>query len=314
MDCPDCESAVAEAPASSVAAHAHAGHAGTGHAGAWLSGFIGMLIFSGSLPATRVGVLGFDPIFLTLARAAFAGLLAGAVLLVTRQKLPEKREIVPLIVVALGVVFGFPLLTGIALQHSTSAHSLVFIGLMPMATALFAVLRAHERPRPAFWLFSALGSACVVGYALSESAAGTLVGDLLMVAAITVCGLGYAEGGRMSRHLGGWQVVCWALVISLPVAAPLALLAQPATYAGIPASAWIGLAYVSIFSMFVGFIFWYRGLAGGGIAAVGQLQLLQPFFGMGLAALLLHESVSPAMLAAAAGVVLFVALARRNAA
>ncbi len=277
----------------------------------WMNGFLGVLIFSGSLPATRVAVMDFDPVFLTVARAAIAGLLGLALLLVFREKLPARGDLVSLIIVALGVVAGFPLLTALALEHITSAHSIVFIGLLPLATAIFGVLRGGERPRPAFWLFSCLGSALVASFALTQGIAAAPVGDLLMLAAIVVCGLGYAEGAKLSRKLGGWQVISWALVLSLPVMAGLALYTLPPSFARVGEPAWIGLAYVSLFSMLIGFVFWYRGLAQGGIAAVGQLQLLQPLFGLALAAALLHEQVSPLMLIVTAGVVACVAGARK---
>jgi len=281
----------------------------------WLSGLIGVVIFSGSLPATRVAVTGFDPVFLTLARASIAGLLARALLFVFRQKRPARDDMASLFIVSFGVVVGFPLLTALALRHITSAHSIVFVGLLPLATAVFAVLRGGERPRPAFWFFSCLGSVLVAGFSLSNSLASglgaSLAGDLLMLGAIIVCGLGYAEGAALSRKLGGWQVISWALVLSLPLMLPLAFFTGPQTLAGIDPQAWGGLAYVSLFSMLIGFIFWYRGLALGGIAAVGQLQLLQPFFGLVLAATLLHEEVSPAMIAITLVVVLCVAGARK---
>lgn len=280
-------------------------------ASGWINGFIGVLIFSGSLPATRAAVADFDPVFLTVARAAIAGTLALALLLVFREKRPKGGDLVSLAVVALGVVVGFPLLTALALKHVTSAHSIVFIGLLPLATAIFGVLRGGERPRPAFWLFSCLGSALVAGFALMQGVSASPVGDLLMLAAIVVCGLGYAEGARLSRTLGGWQVISWALVLSLPVMAALAFLTMPQSFAGAARPAWLGLAYVSVFSMLVGFIFWYRGLAQGGIAAVGQLQLLQPFFGLVLAATLLGEAVSWSMVAVTAAVILCVAGARQ---
>jgi drug/metabolite transporter (DMT)-like permease len=277
----------------------------------WINGFLGVLIFSGSLPATRVAVADFDPVFLTLARAAIAGLAALALLLAFREKRPERRDVVPLLVVALSVVIGFPLLTALALQHVTSAHSIVFIGLLPLATALFGVIRGGERPRPAFWLFSCLGSGLVAGFALTQGFTASPTGDLLMLAAIIVCGLGYAEGAALSRRLGGWQVISWALLLSLPVTAGLALRLMPASFATTGWPAWLGLAYVSLFSMLIGFVFWYRGLAQGGIAAVSQLQLLQPFFGLALAGLLLGETVTWPMLAICAAVATCVVGAKR---
>ncbi|MGE0702108.1 MAG: DMT family transporter, partial [Hyphomicrobiaceae bacterium] len=277
----------------------------------WGSGLAGVIIFSGSLPATRVAVGGFSPLFLTSARAVIAALLGIALLALLRQKAPGRRDAGPLAVVALGVVVGFPLLTALALQHITAARSIVFIGLLPLCTALFGVLRGGERPKPAFWLFSIAGALLVAGFALAEGGPGSLTGDLLMVAAILLCGLGYAEGAALSRRLGGWQVISWALALSLPVMPALGLSTLPQDWGGIAAPAWIGLAYVSVFSMLVGFIFWYRGLALGGIAAVGQLQLLQPFFGLALAGLLLGEPVAWTMIATTALVVLCVAGAKR---
>jgi drug/metabolite transporter (DMT)-like permease len=232
-------------------------------------------------------------------------------LLLFRERRPVRGELLSLVVVALGVVVGFPLLTALALQHVTSAHSIVFVGLLPLMTAVFAVIRGGERPKPVFWAFSLLGSVLVVGFALVQGIEASLAGDALMLAAIVVCGLGYAEGARLSRSLGGWQVICWALVLSLPVMLVAALLLMPESFAGIGAPALLGLGYVSLFSMLIGFVFWYRGLAQGGIAAVGQLQLLQPFFGLALAATLLHEPVTWPMLAVTVAVIFCVAGARR---
>jgi len=279
----------------------------------WLNGFLGVLIFSGSLPATRLAVIDFDPVFLTVARAGIAGLLGLCLLLATRQRLPSAADIVTLGVIALGVVVGFPLLTALALQHVTSAHATIFIGLLPIATAIFAVIRGAERPRPVFWLFAGAGAAIVLGYALVQGAGASPVGDGLMIAAVAICGLGYAEGARLSRRLGGWQVISWALVLCLPLSLPLAWILAPADFAGIGPQAWAGLGYVSLFSMLIGFVFWYAGLAQGGIAAVGQLQLLQPFFALGLAAAVVHEPVGWTLVGMAAGVALCVAGAKRYA-
>jgi drug/metabolite transporter (DMT)-like permease len=277
----------------------------------WGSGLLGVIIFSGSLPATRVAVAGFSPMFLTSARAVIAALLGASLLGLLRQVRPARRDLVPLAIVMSGVVIGFPLLTALALQHITSARSIVFIGLLPLATATFGVLRGGERPKPLFWLFSILGSATVVGFALSNGGAASWTGDLLMVAAVTLCGLGYAEGAILSRRYGGWQVISWALLLALPFMLTVAIATLPGTWVDIAAPAWIGLAYVSVFSMLVGFVFWYRGLAIGGTASVGQLQLLQPFLGLALAGLLLGESVAWTVIAATGLVVVFVALARR---
>jgi drug/metabolite transporter (DMT)-like permease len=277
----------------------------------WGNGLLGVIIFSASLPATRVAVADLTPVFVTSARASIAAVLGGILLLALRQPRPSRADTVPLVITALGVVVGFPLLSALALQHITAAHSLVFIGLLPLSTAMFGVLRGAERPKAAFWLFAAIGAATVMGFALSRSSGGAITGDLLMLGAIVVCGLGYAEGAILTRRLGGWQVISWALLLSLPVMAAVMLFSLPGDWSGIDVAAWIGLGYVSVFSMLVGFIFWYHGLALGGIARVGQLQLLQPFIGLILAAFLLGEPIAWTMIASAAIVVLCVAGAKR---
>lgn len=279
----------------------------------WIYGFIGIVIFAGSLPATRVAVLDFNPMFLTTARASIAGIAGTILLLLLRQPRPQLSDIKSLVITAIGVVVGFPLLTALALQYVTSAHSIVFLGLLPLCTAIFAVLRAGERPRPAFWLFAILGSSFVIGYTAIGKMEGSFEGNLFMLAAVVVCGLGYAEGGHLSRKLGGWQVISWALLISLPIMLPLALFTMPETFSHVTASGWIGFTYVSLFSMLIGFVFWYRGLAQGGIAAVGQLQLFQPFIGLAISAALLHETVSWQMIAMTLGAVVCVAGAKKHA-
>lgn len=277
----------------------------------WGSGLIGMLIFSASLPATRMAVTDFDPLFLTAARAVIAALLGMSMLILLRQSRPKARDLSSLVIVALGVVVGFPLLTAMALEHITAAHSVVFTGLLPLATAIFAVLRGGERPKGLFWVFSCIGAAAVALFALSQDAEMSFQGDLLMAAAIVTCGLGYAEGATLSRRLGGWQVISWALVLSLPVMIGLAALVWPHSWTDIRPIAWAGLGYVSVFSMLVGFVFWYRGLALGGIASVGQLQLLQPFFGLMLASVLLGDQIDPTMIIVTLFVVTCVVGAKR---
>lgn len=277
----------------------------------WGSGLIGVIIFSGSLPATRVAIAGFDPIFLTAARAVIAAALAVAALIFWRQARPAIPDLVPLAIVAVGVVIGFPLLTSLALQHIPAARCIVFVGLLPLATAICGVIRGGERPRAAFWLFSCGGSLIVALYAWSQSGEGSLFGDLMMLAAIFICGLGYAEGAVLSRRLGGWQVISWALVLAAPLMFALSGATWPSDWDGVTMPVWLGLGYVSVFSMWLGFVFWYRGLALGGIAGVGQLQLMQPFFGLFLASVLLGEAVAWSMIAVTLLVVACVAGAKR---
>lgn len=277
----------------------------------WINGFIGVLMFSGSMPATKAAIQDLSPLFVTVSRAGIAGLLAVCVLICFKEKLPEKAHFISLAIVALGAVIGFPLLSALALKYISSAHSIIFLGLLPLTTAIFGVFRGGERPGYLFWLFSILGSLLVIGFAIAQGLSASPQGDILMLFAVILCGLGYAEGAQLSKTLGGWQVISWALVLSLPLTVPIMFLLFPPSFTTVSPGAWIGLAYVSLFSMFIGFIFWYRGLAQGGIAAVGQLQLLQPFFGLVLAATLLHEQIGMDMMGTTAGVVLCVACSKR---
>lgn len=273
----------------------------------WINGFIGVVLFSGGLPATKLAVMEMSPIFVTIVRAAVAGILALIVLWLGKEKRPVKKDLIPLLLVSLGCVVGFPLLSALALQYLTSAHSIVFLGMLPLATAVFGVMRGGEKPHPVFWFFSVTGSLLVIGYAVSQGISASPVGDILMLLAVILCGMGYAEGAKLSKTLGGWQVISWALVLALPVMIPLFFIYFPDDIENVSFQGWFGMAYISIFSMFIGFIFWYKGLAQGGIATVGQLQLLQPFFGLALAAWLLHEQVSVGMLGVTVGVILCVA-------
>ncbi|MFW2012948.1 DMT family transporter [Acinetobacter bereziniae] len=278
----------------------------------WINGFIGVAIFAGSLPATRVAVMGFSPEFLTTARAAIAGIIGLLCLLLLRQTKPNFAQFKSLMIVACGVVIGFPLFTALALQTVSSAHAIVFVGLLPLSTAIFALLRGNEKPALQFWLFALLGSAIVIGFMFYENRNLSFsLGDLYMLASIIVCGLGYAEGGKLSRELGGWQVICWALVVSLPLMLIGSFYYLPQSFENIHWSETLGLIYVSLFSMLIGFIFWYKGLALGGIASVGQIQLVQPFIGLILSAFLLGEHVSLAMVLVCFAVVLCVAMAKK---
>ncbi|MBJ9702872.1 DMT family transporter [Acinetobacter calcoaceticus] len=278
----------------------------------WVNGFIGVAIFAGSLPATRVAVMGFDPGFLTAARAAIAGILGLILILVLKEKKPAKQDWWPLAIVALGVVIGFPLFTALALQYMNAAHSIVFVSLLPLATAIFAVLRGGEKPNQFFWIFAILGSGVVFAYMFFISGDTSLgIGDFYMLMAIIFCGFGYAEGGVLSRKIGGWQVICWALILSLPFMLFLTVFYMPASFDNVSTSALVGLIYVSLFSMLIGFFFWYKGLAQGGIAAISQLQLLQPLMGLAIAAALLHEHVSWSMLVVTAATLLCVAAAKK---
>jgi drug/metabolite transporter (DMT)-like permease len=214
-------------------------------------------------------------------------------------------------VIGVGVVIGFPLFSSLALRELSSAHASVIVGLLPAATAAFAVLRAGERPGRGFWAAAAAGLVAVLAFAATQGAAGLATADLYVLAAVALGALGYAEGGALSRRYGGWQVICWALVLTAPVLAPFLVvgIARSGLEAG--RDAWLGFAYVSLFSMFFAFFAWYRGLAHGGVARIGQLQLGQPVLTLVWAALLLGEEVTPATIVAALAVLACVGATQR---
>ena len=259
-----------------------------------LLGLIGVIVFSLTLPFTRLAVRGLDPVLVATGRALAAALLALCWLRWKRAPLPTRAQWPTLAAVSAGCVLGFPLLTSIAMRSVPAAHGAVLVGVLPLATALVSALRGHERPSAGFWLLAALGSALVAAFALRQGGGGLHGADLAIFAAVLCAAVGYAEGGRLSQSMGGEQVIGWALVLSLPLAAPATLFLLwrdwPAVAAA-PASAWLGFAYVSVFSMFIGFFFWYRGMALGGVARVGQVQLLQPGLTLLGAALLLNETL-----------------------
>ncbi|HEX8704951.1 MAG TPA: DMT family transporter [Myxococcaceae bacterium] len=269
-------------------------------------GVVAVTAFSLSLPATRAAVPELGGTVVGLGRAVVAAALAAAVLAVRRERLPERKYWPRLALVALGVVVGFPLLSAHALRDMPSTHGAVLVGLLPAATAVAAVLRARERPSPAFWLASAAGLVCVLLFATAQGAGRLTAGDGLVLLAVAAGALGYAEGGALSRELGGWRVICWALVLSLPVLVPVVALAVDEHVWQASARAWLGFGYVSVVSMFLGFFAWYRAMALGGVARMGQLQLLQPLLSLLWSALLLGEHVSRGALGTSLLVVLCV--------
>lgn len=276
-------------------------------------GLLGVVSFSMSLPATRAAVGDLDAWFVAFGRAVGAGLLALAYLAVTRAPRPTAGQWRRLAVVALGVVVGFPLFTSLALVTSTASHGAVVVALLPAITAGFAVLRSGERPAPAFWVAGGAGLAAVLVFLVASGAVSGSVGpaDLFLLAAVTLCGLGYAEGGALARDLGGARTICWALVLSLPVTAAVTAVSVVRQPPHAPASAWAGFAYLTVVSMFLGFFAWYGGLARGGVAKIGQLQLSQPVLTLAWSALLLGEAVPPGAVVAAVAVLGCVALTQR---
>jgi len=247
-----------------------------------------------------------------LGRAVVAAALAGVLLAVVRHPLPRRDQLAGLALVALGVVIGFPLFTALALRELTSAHGAVIVGLLPAATAAMAVLRAGERPSRGFWLATAVGLVAVLAFAVSQGAGAPQAADGLVLIAVALGALGYAEGGALSRELGGWQTICWALVLSMPLVAPVAVFVGLTRDVSGGTDAWLGFAYVSLVSMFLGFFAWYAGLARGGVAKIGQVQLAQPVLTLLWAVLLLGEHVGLATALAAVAVLASAAVAQRT--
>jgi drug/metabolite transporter (DMT)-like permease len=300
-----------------------------------LFGLAGVAIFSLTLPFTRMAVQELDPTFVALGRALVAALLAGMWLITRRAPFPPRSCWLPLALVAIGCVIGFPWLTSIAMQTLPAAHGAVLVGILPLATALFAALRGHEMPSLGFWLTALAGSMLVIAFALRQSGGSLHVADILMLAAVILGAIGYAEGGRLAKTMGGLAVISWALVLSAPLMLSLLLVhgwsqdgsnawsnvwATHGSAVGIAAvgittssasiGAWIGFAYVSVFSMFIGFMVWYRGMALGGVARVGQTQLVQPFLTLLGAWALLGEALEWSTLLFALAVIALVALGR----
>jgi drug/metabolite transporter (DMT)-like permease len=276
----------------------------------WMGG-LGVLIFSFTLPATHEAVAAFGGVVVGLGRAVIAAVLASAVLLARRESFPPRHTWPGLVCVVLGVVIGFPVFSGVALGSTTVAHSAVITGLLPAATATVAVVRIHERASLLFWISCVAGTLAVLLFVLVQGGGHFTGADWWMVAAVAAGSVGYAEGGRLARTMSGWRVICWALVLALPFTlTPTTWIVLHQGLHGNPA-AWGGLAYVSVFSMFLGFIAWYHGLALGGIARIGQLQLLQPLLTIGWAVLLLGESLNWLTCVTALLVVICVAFGQR---
>lgn len=276
-------------------------------------GLIGILVFSLTLPATRIAVADLDPIFVGLGRAIVAAGPALILLLITRQKLPPARDFPRYCIVVAGVIIGFPLLSAVAMHDAPASHGAVITGLLPLSTALCGVWRAGERPSRQFWIFAIAGSGLVLIFAFISGAGSIRPTDWALLGAVAAASLGYVEGAILARSIGAWQVICWSLLLSVPVLLPIVLQHVPASLASVSSNAWWAFMYVSVFSMFLGFFAWYRGLALGGIARIGQMQLLQPFLTISASAVLLGERLTVTTIGFAMGTIICVALGRRAA-
>lgn len=275
-------------------------------------GFVGVAIFSLSLPATRIAVAHLDPIFVGLGRSLVAAVFALAFLLAIRAPWPNRTQLARLAATAGGVIFGFPILTSWAMRHVPSAHGAIVVGLLPLVTALMGVWLHKERPSAGFWSAAAAGSTLVVVFAAFQGGGSLHLADLALLGAVVLGAMGYAQGALVTRELGGRETISWALVLSVPVLVlPVALSVERCDFAGATPAEWAGFAYVCVMSQYIGFFAWYRGLDLGGVARVSQVQLLQVFLTMAFAALLLGERVTLPMIAIAIAVVATVAIGRR---
>jgi drug/metabolite transporter (DMT)-like permease len=274
-------------------------------------GVAAVAAFSLTLPFTRFVVAEMTPVMVGLGRAVLAGLVAALILLVTRTRAPPRRVLGRLAMVSAGVVLGFPLLTAWAMQHVPAAHGGVVLGVLPLATAVAGALLGGERPSPGFWLAGVAGSVTVVVFAVADGGGSLQLADLALLGAVLSAAVGYAEGARISRSLGAWQVICWALVLALPFTAVPVLwdvVGREIRFSGLT---WAGFLYLALVSQLGAFLLWYRGMAIGGIARVSQAQLLQPFFTIGASAVLLNERIQLTTIAFAVVVVITVAVGRR---
>ncbi len=272
------------------------GHHPTINKGLWL-GLLGIVIFSVTLPMTRLAVGTHDApqmsgLFIAMGRAVVAAGLSALFLLATKASLPARKDWLPLIITAGGIVFGFPLFTSIAMRHVEAMHASVIVGVLPLATAAVGALLHRQRPSIGFWVCAGVGSALVVVFAVLRSGSSGLhisYADALLLAAMLCAAVGYCYGGRLAGHMRAEHVICWALIISLPFTLPLSIFSWPTQV--IKPAAWWAFAYVAVFSMWLGFFAWYRGLALGGTVRVSQVQLVQPFLSMLFAIPLLGEKL-----------------------
>jgi drug/metabolite transporter (DMT)-like permease len=278
----------------------------------YILGFVGVAIFAGSLPATRLAVATLDPWFVTSARAGIAGLCALLLLAVLRRPLPPKDAWPRIVIIALGVVFGFPFFSALAMQTVPAAHGGVVLGILPLATVAAAVVMTKERPALGFWIAAMVGAALVVAFALTRGGSFSLSpGDAQLILVIISGAIAYTASGSLTREMPGWEVISWTLVASLPFSLLGCWLTFPANAISVPADAWLAVIYSAVFAQWMGFFFWNAGLAMGGISRVSQVQLLLPFVTVALAALVNRESVDLQTILFAAAVVVTVAVGTR---
>ncbi len=276
-----------------------------------LLGLIGVLIFSFTLPVTRLIVPFMDPIFLGLGRSVIAGIVAAIILILLKQPLPTMRQAGLLLLTACGVVWGFPILSALGMQTVPASHGSVVSGLLPLITAIFATMITKELPSVGFWIAAFIGALLVISFSLLKGGAEINTGHLYLIGSSIIGGMGYAFGGKVSKEMGGWQVICWALVLSFPITFTGAWILKPGDFFSFPNHVYPSFLYLALASQLFGFFFWNRGLVLGGIALVSQIQLLQPFLSIIAAIIILGESVDAMTYIFALAVVLTITVSRK---
>ena len=275
-------------------------------------GLVGVVSFGLTLPATRFIIPYFEPVFIGLGRAVIASFVAALLLIATKQTRPSKNQFYQLLVVASGVVVGFPILSAWAMQTVPASHGGVVLGVLPLATAIVGSVISNEKPSVAFWICGIVGSAVVIAYSLLQGVGEFQTGDFFLLGAIVSAATGYALGGKLSKEIGGWQVICWALVISFPFIIVPAWLEAPQDAVGsLPLNVILSFLYLALVSQLFGFFFWNKGLALGGVARVSQTQLLQPIVTLVASALLINETINVQTIVFATLVIVAVAIGKK---
>lgn len=256
-----------------------------------LLGFIGVSAFGLTLPATKLVLPYLDPVFIGLGRAILAAIFAAIFLFWFKEKIPNKKQWSQLSIVSLGVIVGFPVLSSWAMQYVPASHGGVVAGILPLMTTVVGVVIGHERPSIGFWITSLFGSILVIVYALLQGSGKLHVADIALLGAIISAAIGYAVGAKLSKQLGGWQVICWSLMLAFPFIIFPAIYYAPINFLNFPASAYVSFFYLALVSQLFAFFAWYKGLALGGIARVSQTQLAQPFITIFASVFILNEVI-----------------------
>lgn len=277
-----------------------------------LLALLGVIMFAGTAPATKVALTSLSPLFIASGRAVVSGVIACAILIIARARLPQPKQFLILFFAGIMIVIAYPVLLTIALETVPASHSGVILGILPLTSAAAARVLLKERPSPRFWLFAIAGSSVVISYSSSDTQLGVGIGDIYILAAAAFTSIGYAYSGLLVRSFSGWEVICWMLVLALPISLPLAMLHPPTDAMLVNHEAWFAFAYVSLFSMLIGFFAWNAGIALAGVSLAGQMQLFLPFITIALAATINGDTIDLKTIITAIVIVVIVALSPKT--